>query len=217
MLGILYLVIAVFWGSALCQCIFPDMAEWTARSFSGGKIKLCCLFLLVPAWIYTGLIPMTWLVYILSYAMRLLKNGMLYANLAVMALFLLTGAVMYIVRKIKGKQRLLGLKAMALSKGEAVFLVALLYLSLRLFFTTFRIEGDTLYVGLSVFSDFSPHLGMIRSFSGGTNFPTSYSHFAGEDIKYHFMFQFLVGNLEYLGMRLDFAFNVPSLLGMVST
>ena len=58
---------------------------------------------------------------------------------------------------------------------------------------------------------------MIRSFSGGTNFPTSYSHFAGEDIKYHFMFQFLVGNLEFLGMRLDFAFNIPSLLGMVST
>ena len=31
------------------------------------------------------------------------------------------------------------------------------------------------------------------------------------------MFQFLVGNLEFLGMRLDFAFNIPSLLGMVST
>lgn len=217
MLGILYLTIAIFWGSAVCQCIFPDMAEWTEKSFSGRKIKVCSLFLIVPAWIYTGLIPMTWLVYILSYAMRLSENGMLYANIVVMALFFVSGVVMYIVRKVQGELRLPGLRAMAFSKGEVFFLVFVLYLSLRLFFTTFRIEGDTLYVGLSVFSDFSPHLGMIRSFSGGTNFPTSYSHFAGEDIKYHFMFQFLVGNLEFLGMRLDFAFNIPSLLGMVST
>ena len=57
---------------------------------------------------------------------------------------------------------------------------------------------------------------MIRSFSVSNNFPTQYSHFAGEDVRYHFMFQFMVGNLEYLGLRLDFAFNLPSIFGMVS-
>lgn len=106
MLGILYLTIAIFWGSAVCQCIFPDMAEWTEKSFSGRKIKVCSLFLIVPAWIYTGLIPMTWLVYILSYAMRLSKNGMFYANIVVMALFFVSGVVMYIVRKVQGELRL---------------------------------------------------------------------------------------------------------------
>ena len=67
-----------------------------------------------------------------------------------------------------------------------------------------------------MFSDFAPHLGMIRSFSVSNNFPTQYSHFAGEDVRYHFMFQFMVGNLEYLGLRLDLAFNLPSIFGMVS-
>lgn len=217
MLGILYLIIAIFWGSAVCAWVFPDMAEWAGKSFRGEKLKLCSLFLVVPAWVYTGLIPMTWLVYILSYMMRVIENGMLYANLAVMALFLISGIVMYVVRGVQRELKLPGLKTMAVSKGELLFLAFILYLSIRLFWTTFNIEENTLYVGLSVFSDFSPHLGMIRSFSSGNNFPTTYSHFAGEDIKYHFMFQFLVGNLEYLGMRLDLAFNVPSTIGMVST
>jgi hypothetical protein len=57
---------------------------------------------------------------------------------------------------------------------------------------------------------------MIRSFSYGNNFPTTYPHYAGEDIKYHFMFQFLAGNLEYLGLRIDYAFNLPSILSFIS-
>lgn len=217
MLGILYLVIAIFWGSAIISLVFPDMVDGVERSFQGEKIKLCSLFLLVPAWIYTGLIPMTWLVYILSYALRFFDHGMLYANLAVMAVFLLSGIAIYVVRGVQRELKLPLGKLAALSVGEVVFFVLILYLSIRLFWTTFRIVDNTLYVGLSVFSDFSPHLGMIRSFSSGNNFPTVYSHFAGEDIKYHFMFQFLVGNLEFLGMRLDMAFNIPSALGMVST
>ena len=59
---------------------------------------------------------------------------------------------------------------------------------------------------------------MMRSFSLGNNFPTQYPHFGGADVKYHFMFQFLAGNLEYLGLRLDLAYNlisIGSLLGFL--
>ena len=217
MLGFLYLVIAIFSGSAICQWIFPDMAEWAQKDFKGEKIKFCPLFLMIPAWIYTGIIPMTWLVYLFSYLLREIDHGMLLANLMVMGVFLLGAVILYLARRARGKLTFLGMEKLSPTKGEIIFLVLIFYLCLRLFFTTFRISGGTLYVGLSVFSDFSPHLGMIRSFSGGTNFPTTYSHFAGEDIKYHFMFQFLVGNLEFLGMRLDLAFNIPSMLGMIST
>lgn len=217
MLGFLYLVIAIFAGSAVCQWIFPDMAEWAEKSFQGRKIKLCPLFLMVPAWIYTGIIPMTWLVYLLSYLFRKVNHGMLFANLIVMGLFFVGALFFYFMCRAKGKLLFSGLEKISITRGELIFLALILYLCLRLFITTFRISEGTLYVGLSVFSDFSPHLGMIRSFSGGTNFPTTYSHFAGEDIKYHFMFQFLVGNLEFLGMRLDLAFNIPSVLGMMST
>ncbi|MFQ9152369.1 MAG: hypothetical protein ACLR6B_13620 [Blautia sp.] len=33
-------------------------------------------------------------------------------------------------------------------------------------------------------------------------------------MKYHFMFQFLVGNLEYLGLRLDLGYNLVSILSL---
>jgi len=103
-----------------------------------------------------------------------------------------------------------------LTAGEVVFIAAVIALVGRLMWRTFFVSEGTLYVGLSVFSDFAPHLGMIRSFSLGNNFPTAYSHYAGEDIRYHFMFQFLAGNLEFLGLRLDWAFNLPSALSLIS-
>ena len=77
-------------------------------------------------------------------------------------------------------------------------------------FYVFRVDNGILKSGYTVFSDYAPHTAMIRSFSWHDNFPTQYSHYGGEDIKYHFMFQFLCGNLEYLGMRIDWAFNLTS-------
>ena len=62
----------------------------------------------------------------------------------------------------------------------------------------FHVSDGYLYSGFTVFGDYAPHTAMMRSFSLGINFTTQYPHFGGEDVKYHFMFQFLVGNLEYL-------------------
>ena len=73
-----------------------------------------------------------------------------------------------------------------------------------------------MHVGDPVFSDFAPHLAVIRSFSVGSNFPTEYPHFAGEGIRYHFFFEFLTGNLEFLGLRIDWAFNLPSILSLLA-
>ena len=84
------------------------------------------------------------------------------------------------------------------------------------FYRTFNVSDNELRVGLSVFSDFATHIGMERSFAVGNNFPTAYSHYAGSDIRYHFMYQFMMGNLEFLGLRIDHAFNIPSFLGMMS-
>ncbi len=93
-----------------------------------------------------------------------------------------------------------------------VFLAAFIAFT---FFYVFVQKGNQLYSGFTVFGDYAPHTAMMRSFSMGNNFPTAYPHFGGEDIKYHFMFQFLVGNLEYLGLRLDIAYNLVSLLSLL--
>jgi len=83
-------------------------------------------------------------------------------------------------------------------------------------FYTFFVKDQIVHSGFTVFSDFAPHTAVINSFSKGHNFPAQYPHFAGDGINYHFFFFYLCGNLHYLGMRLDFAMNVPSIAGIVS-
>lgn len=84
-----------------------------------------------------------------------------------------------------------------------------------LFYYSFHVYGDKIYTGYSVFSDLAPHTAMISSFSNGMNFPTVYPHFPTEGIRYHFLFYFLCGNLNLLGMRIDHALNIPSVLVML--
>lgn len=214
MAGIIYLAVAVFFGSALCRCFFPGLSDMAEKDYQGRHLGISSLFVSVPAWIYSGLIPMTWCVYFLAYLLRNSGSSMRTANIIVITVFFIAGGLLYLRGIQKQKLQRLEWKA---AYSDLIFLAAVLVLSVTLFWTTFRIQDGRLYVGLSVFSDFAPHLGMIRSFSTGNNFPTAYSHYAGEDIKYHFMFQFLTGNLEYLGIRLDYAFNIPSTLGFIST
>lgn len=78
---------------------------------------------------------------------------------------------------------------------------------------TFFIKGDTLYAGYTVFSDLSPHSALTSSFGRGGNIPAQYPHFASSGMRYHFFFYYLAGILHYLGMPLDWALNLPSLIG----
>ncbi len=84
-----------------------------------------------------------------------------------------------------------------------------------LFFYTFRINNGILKNGYSVFSDLAPHTAMTSSFGVGSNFPTQYMHFSGDGIQYHFFFYFFCGILEFLGLPLDYAINLPSIIAMV--
>lgn len=84
-----------------------------------------------------------------------------------------------------------------------------------LMFYTYRIDRGYLLNGYSTFSDLSPHTAMVSSFGKGFNFPTQYMHYSGDGIKYHFLFYFLAGMLEYLGFPIDYALNIPSIITMV--
>lgn len=88
--------------------------------------------------------------------------------------------------------------------------------SIFLIFYTFYVKDGILHSGYTVFSDFAPHTAVIHSFSKGNNFPPEYPHFAGDGIRYHFFFFYLCANLQYLGMRIDYAMNIPSILGLMS-
>lgn len=217
MIGLLYLLLCFTVGYSICTCIFPGLNNLTESDYRHNKINISPYLLLLPAWFATGTLAVTWPTYLVAYLFGNQKEPLYYANLIVMpAAFIFSAAVIYARYRKKQKMPELLCKDKKTVSIELCLTAVITALACVLMWRTFFARGDQLYVGVSVFSDFSPHIGMIRSFSYGNNFPTTYSHYAGQDIRYHFMFQFLAGNLEYLGMRLDFAFNIPSILSFIS-
>jgi len=90
---------------------------------------------------------------------------------------------------------------------------------------TFSYDGAShdLRIATKAWSDFGAHIPLIRSFSYGSNLtrmihsePIESPLFPGEPIRYHFGFYALVGALERLGVRIDWAFNIPSALGLAA-
>lgn len=100
-------------------------------------------------------------------------------------------------------------------------LLAFLF-STWLMFHTFSYDGKTheIKIAYKLWSDFGAHIPLIRSFSMGDNLPRfdrgwaiEYPIYPGEPIRYHFIFDMIVGLLEKAGLRIDWALNVPSALG----
>jgi hypothetical protein len=93
-----------------------------------------------------------------------------------------------------------------------IFLLSLIF-STWLMFSTFSYDKGFMQISTKAWSDFASHVPLIRSFSFGNNFPPEYPLFSGPSIKYHFLFYAFVGLLEKSGLRLDYALNIPSILG----
>ena len=218
--SILYVAMAVAFGYAVCETCFPNLKKTGEQTFDGRALFLSSYFVRIPAWVVAGLVPMTWVTYLTAYVLKTVAGNeepLFAANVVTMLLFAAVTALLLLLRYKKTAMSTAVKQKRLLTAGELVFFSILLLFVIQLIFCTFIIVRGNLYVGFSVHSDFAPHMGMIRSFSYGNNFPTEYSHFAGEDIRYHFLFQFLAGNLEFLGMRVDFAFNLPSIFGVFAT
>lgn len=215
MIGMLYIFLSFGLGWAICSFAYPKLATITQTDGFRRKISVSPYIILLPAWYVTGTLAITWTTYLMAYLFRNAREPLFYGNLISMPLAF--AFILFTLLKLRQKEKpSLLTKDKKAIRLEFILILAVLLLANVLMWVTFFVSGEKLFVGVSVFSDFSPHLGMIRSFSYGNNFPTTYPHYAGEDIKYHFMFQFLAGNLEYLGLRIDFAFNLPSVISLVS-
>jgi hypothetical protein len=96
---------------------------------------------------------------------------------------------------------------------EIIILFFSLIFSAWLMFSTFSYKDGSMLIASKAWSDFASHIPLIRSFSLGNNFPPEYPLFAGPAIKYHFLFYLIAGVLEKSGIRIDYALNIPSVLG----
>src|SRR3989304_334289 len=85
--------------------------------------------------------------------------------------------------------------------------------SIWLMSSSFSYANGSMQIATKAWSDFASTVPVIRSFSFGSNFPPEYPLFPGEPIRYHFLFYALVGILEKIGVRIDYALNIPSTMG----
>ncbi|MDD3173645.1 MAG: hypothetical protein PHF63_08300 [Herbinix sp.] len=218
MIGLIYILLCFTVGWAICTYAFPGLKSITQYDYYKRKIYVSPYLLMLPAWYITGTLAVTWSTYLVAYQFGNASKPLFYANIIVMpiAFFLSLFAFFIKYHNNKISRPVIFCNNKNTVRNELILLAAIALLACVLMLTTFFVYNNKLYVGVSVFSDFSLHVGMIRSFSFGNNFPTAFSHYAGEDIKYHFMFEFLTGNLEYLGLRIDYAFNISSIISFIS-
>lgn len=194
------------------------------------------LFFRLSTSLWLGLLPLTWLTYggaaLLASRLPLSIHPLLAINLLV---FVTVGTWLvwpHLRRLIRDIRRTADWKqagspgpgwatlVRSFRQPSALFYLVTaglwLLLGTLLMFGTFYRDGTLYRAGYSVFSDFAPHTALVSSFSEGRNWPTEYPHFANDGISYHFMFFFLCGNLNYLGLPLDWAINLPSILGLLT-
>ena len=210
MTGILYLILGSLCGKELAE-IFVGQKKTEKNNR---------IWLVLPGAFGVGMLAFGWVTYLIAWAASAAgaDKPLIYGNLLTMA----AGAVfllgIYIQRYRKNK-RIFTDKGLVEDKQlfwkELIFFSVLFVFLTWIIFYVFYIKDGILYSGFTVFGDYAPHTAMMRSFSLQNNFPTQYPHFGGQDVKYHFMFQFLVGNLEFLGLRLDIAYNAASILALL--
>src|SRR5438034_3709770 len=83
-------------------------------------------------------------------------------------------------------------------------------------FASFNSTGSKLHISNPQYSDFGPNTAIMQSFAVGHNFPTEYPHFSGDRIRYHFLFYFQAGNLEFLGLNPTWSLNLLSIVTVVA-
>ena len=232
MLAILYLILCAVFGMCFVGLCVPDVRRlYIACSPAAKSIThIPNTLFTVPAGIVTGMMCVPFFNYYVTLGLTyIFNNGPLCMKLGVLITFaffiwmILTCLVLINRKRIK-REELRSAGSTMIEDYRSNIVDALFYgivtilitaTATFLMFYTYRINGTTLQSGFSTFSDLSPHTAMVSSFGKGFNFPTQYMHFSGDGIKYHFLFYFLAGMLEYLGLPIDYAINLPSIIAMV--
>jgi hypothetical protein len=152
-------------------------------------------------------VPVT---YLLSSLFVRTGNPILWGTIATIVIgFIITGFSLRVKDKTKSSP-------VHLISDIALILFAFAF-SVWLMMKTFH--GDAsgqLFVGSNNIFDFSHALGMIRSFSFGSNIPFMSPFQAGLPYFYHFLFNFYVALWEYFGVSIVWAMNIPSIVAFTS-
>ncbi len=200
MLSLIYLVIVFILGDSICRRFF---------TFASIPHRLAAAFL-------SGLLISTWWTYLSALLFYWTPSPLLWGNLV---FFITSIAFLYWLRTRSPNKVLLSIadrSSTGFKKWDWIVLGLVFVMACVLMFATLGMRDGNILIGTHQSSDFGSTLSIIQSFARGHNFPTQFPHFPGERIRYHFLFYFQAGNLEYLGFSPAFANNVLAILSMTA-
>jgi DNA-binding beta-propeller fold protein YncE len=205
MLALIYLALAICLGDLLCRRFY----EFTSFAHR------CATAVLV------GLVVSSWFTYLAGLFFTRTQQPLLWGNLLFFAtaVAVLTWSARKEKTKTPAQGRTIGLylpRPRGSSIADWVLIAAFIALVSWMMFASFNTTGSKLQISNPEYSDFGPNTAIMQSFAVGHNFPTEYPHFSGDRIRYHFLFYFQAGNLEFLGLDPTWSLNLLSIITIVA-
>src|SRR6184192_2183154 len=205
MLALIYFALAACVGDFLCR-----------RFYQFESVAHRC-----AAAILVGLLASSWFTYLAGLAFFWTSRPLLWANL----LFFVAAIALLSWPKWKGRfvkntsdeaylkrSNLYLPRPRASSTADWLLIAGYVVLVSWMMFASFNTKAGKLQIANPEYSDFGPNTALIQSFAVGHNFPTEYPHFSGDRIRYHFLFYFQAGNLEFLGLNPVWSLNLLSII-----
>ena len=209
MLALIYLVLAGCVGDFFCR-----------RFYQFASVAHRC-----AAAILVGLMASSWFTYLIGLAFFWTSRPLLWANLlsfitAIAVLSWPTWKKRIVKRKIARVRETPADLYLPRPGGSTMadwsLILGYLVLVSWMMFASFNTKGNKLQIANPEYSDFGPNTALMQSFAVGHNFPTEYPHFSGDRIRYHFLFYFQAGNLEFLGLDPAWSLNLLSIITLVA-
>ncbi|HEY5991844.1 MAG TPA: hypothetical protein VIU10_04635, partial [Candidatus Udaeobacter sp.] len=210
MLALIYFGLAICLGDFLCRRFyqFVSVAHRLAAA------------------VLVGLLVSSWFTYLAGLLFTRARQPLLWGNLLffIAAIAVLSWSLWKrkVVKRAEAKSHttLAAGRYLPRPKGSSIadwlLIAGYVVLVSWMMFASFNSTGTKLRIANPEYSDFGPNTALMQSFAVGHNFPTEYPHFSGDRIRYHFLFYFQAGNLEFLGLDPAWSLNLLSIITLVA-
>jgi hypothetical protein len=197
MLAIVYLVAAAYFGDLICRRFFR---------FTAIQHRIATGFLV-------GLLIATWVTFLAAVVFHGTAHPLISANLVFVVVF---GAALLAARRWPGKNiDDYSARPSGNPYWDIIWLAACLVFACWLMFATLGFKDGQFQIAFKAWTDFGANVSLTQSFALGKNFPPQHPFFPGEFIRYHFLFWFQTGNLEFLGLNPVWSINLLSVLSLL--
>jgi len=198
MLAIVYLIAATYFGDLICRRFFR---------FISIQQRIATAFLV-------GILLSTWITFVAAVVFHRTSQPLIAGNLVFLVMF---AAFLLASRHWPSKSSNdYADRPPGHQYGDYVWLAVCLVFACWLMFATLGFKDGEFQIAFKAWTDFGANVSLTQSFALGKNFPPQHPFFPGEFIRYHFLFWFQTGNLEFLGLNPVWSINLLSVLSLLA-